>query len=293
MKVLYIPLDFHRHDESPELFTDLVDALGGTVYRSWEHAMVYQPDVILFHGGLNPDELGTLKKFLKVPVYMWTGDCRYIPQESLMMYRDVVDAYLLPFEGRVKDRYQSILGKPCYFQWEPIQNWRFKEPKEMQEGKVVFVGNLYDNLPGGKSRSEICSYLGARIKEFAAYGSGFDMSADNNNLPNFYNKSYIVIAENNMHDIGWYFTPRNIGGMAAGSCVVMRWFPDIEIFFKDGDNCFVYHHKYELLDIIQFLQINPEVRNKVAKNGYDKVRSNFTVNNFAASIESLFITKNK
>lgn len=288
MKVLYIPLDFHRHDESPELFTDLVEALGGAVYRSWEHAMVYQPDVILFHGGMNPDELSTLKKFLKVPVYMWTGDCRYIPQESLMMYRDVVDVYLLPFEGRIKDRYQNILRKPCYFLWEPIQNWRFKEPKEMQEGKVVFIGNIYDNLPGAEERMEIMQFLNNRIDNLKAYGS-FPGCAEleNNRVPEVYNNSYAVIAENNMHDIGWYFTPRNIGGMAAGSCTLMRHFPGIEDFFTDGYDCFIYHHKHELLNIIEFLQNNPDVRNLVAGNGYNRAVANFHVTNFANKFKDI------
>src|SRR3990167_20453 len=160
MKILYIPLDFYRHTKSPELFTDLVNALKGEIYQSKEQAVAYSPDIILFHGGLTPRELFDLKSDLNnIPVLMWTGDCRYVPQESLMIFKDVVDMFLLPFDGDAKNRYSDVLGKPCHFIWEPIQNWRFKEWKEMISGPVTFVGNLYENLPGGETRSEIFSFI--------------------------------------------------------------------------------------------------------------------------------------
>lgn len=286
MKILYIPLDFHRHAESPELFTDLVNALGGEIYQSKEQAIAYKPDVILFHGGLSPDDLRILKNELNAPVFMWTGDCRYIPQESLMMYRDVADAYCLPFSGEYKERYQRILGKPCYFLWEPIQDWRFKDYRELNEGHVIFAGNLYDNLPGGESRSEILSFLSIHLRELKIYGNlPGSQPVDNNLLPLLYNDAYVVIAENNIHDIEGYFTPRNIGGMAAGSCVVMRRFPGIENFFTDGIDCFIYNNKYELLDIIQFLQRNPKIRNSIAGHAYCRAVYGFTVYDFSSSFK--------
>jgi spore maturation protein CgeB len=55
--------------------------------------------------------------------------------------------------------------------------------------------------------------------------------------------------------------------MAAGSCVVMRRFPNIERFFIDGYDCIVYDNEYELADIINFLKKNPETRNYIAQNG--------------------------
>lgn len=289
MKILYIPLDFHRHAESPELFTDLVNALGGEIYQSKEQAIAYKPDVILFHGGLSPDDLRILKNELNAPVFMWTGDCRYIPQESLMMYRDVADAYCLPFSGEYKDRYQRILGKPCYFLWEPIQNWRFKHPKELKEGPVTFAGNLYDSLPGGETRPEMLSFLNIHLRELKIYGSFPGCSTiDNGRLPEIYNNSYVVIAENNIHDIPAYFTPRNIGAMASGSCVVMRWFPGIEEFFIDGVDCFVYKHKYELLDIILFLQKNTKIRHEIAIGGNKEALRSYTPEMFALRFKDIY-----
>ena len=288
MKILYIPLDYHRHRESPELFTDLVNALEGEIYQSSEQAVAYKPDIILFHGGLIPSDLKILKLLTGAPVIMWTGDCRYMPQESLMMYRDIVDIFLLPFDGEHKDRFSALLCKPCYFIWEPIQNWRFKQPQDLLEGPVSFIGNIYDNLPGGEDRLYTMEFIDERVKEMKIRGA-FPGSepVDNDIVPYIYNDAYIVIAENNMHDIQYYFTPRNIGGMAAGSCVVMRWFPGIEGFFEDGHNCFIYRHKYELLDIIQFLQKNPSVRNKVALNGYLEASNKFGVKNFANRVKEI------
>jgi hypothetical protein len=288
MKILYIPLDFHRHTESPELFSDLVKALKGEIYQSREQAINFKPDVVLFHGGLTPNELYGLKKDLHVPILMWTGDCRYMPQPSLMMYKDVVDAFILPFSGKAKQRHSKLIGKPCYFLWEPIQNWRFKKPQELLEGPVTFVGNLYETLPGGETRQEIISFINTYANDLRVYGNFPGCSSlDNNLLPERYNNSYAVIAENNLHDIDDYFTPRNIGAMAAGSCVAMRYFPNIEEYFVDGKDCFVYRHKYELLDIIQFLQRNPVIRNRVASDGYYTALSYFSLDNFATEFKNI------
>ena len=56
MKILYIPHNYYRHETNPELFTDLVNALGGEIYKSSLQAREYKPDVILFHGSLGPDD---------------------------------------------------------------------------------------------------------------------------------------------------------------------------------------------------------------------------------------------
>lgn len=82
--------------------------------------------------------------------------------------------------------------------------------------------------------------------------------------PDLYNNSYIVLAENNIHNVNLYFTPRNLGGMAAGSCTLHRWFPGAEGLFPEY---LLYRDKYDLLEKIIFMRNNPTERDKAAENG--------------------------
>lgn len=289
MKILWIPLDYQRHIESPELFTDTINALNTRcdckIYDGdLRGAATFEPNVILFQGSLSLDLLSLLKETTKAFICMYTGDCRTTPTQGLIDYKDVVDCYLLPFGGQLLNIYSTILGKPCHFLWESIQNWRFKSPKMMEKGIVTFVGNIYNDLPGKEPREELSSFLSEKVSnlEIRGNGHGGRMKGEilNDNVPELYNNSYIVIAENNYSSIENYFTPRNIGGLASGSCVLMKYFPGIEKFFQNLVHCIYYKDKYELLQWIEFLKNNPNIRNEIASQGFGLANTNFTTDSW-------------
>jgi hypothetical protein len=194
-----------------------------------------------------------------------------------MEMRDVVDHFIVPFSGDVALNYQRILQRPVHFLWEPIQDWRFRRPKEMNSGPIVFVGNQYEHLPGNEIRSELCTFIKSRVPELELYGNiaGSKGEIPYTNVPDLYNNAYIVICENNHHDVDNYFTPRNIGAMAAGSCSLHRTFPGIDKVFEGLDLGYHYNHKYELLQAINFLKHNPEIRNRIAVSSHKYARNNF------------------
>lgn len=296
-RLLYIPLDYHRHTEDPMLFSDILDAFGKQInvkiFAGIDDAINWKPDVIFFQGSLSLEECFELKNKTNALFTMWTGDARYAPNPSLLLYKEVVDLFLLPFDGKTRYLYKAALQKECAFIWEPIQNWRFKSPQYLNDGSVVFVGNLYDNFPGGEKRLEIIEFLSGRIKDFEFRGNliGNASPIDYKLVPEYYNNAYITICENNYDDIESYFTPRNIGAMAAGSCSLHRIFPSIENFFWNGSNCFHYRNKYELLEYIYFLQTNPKVRNRIAQEGYKHAYERFTADNWVTKYLDI-LTKN-
>jgi spore maturation protein CgeB len=93
-----------------------------------------------------------------------------------------------------------------------------------------------------------------------------------------------VICENNFHEIAEYFTPRNIGALAAGSCALMRVFPGIEKHFQNLVHCIYYHDEFELLEWIYFLNNNPTFRNNIAGNGFSLANTNFTAKQWAREL---------
>ncbi len=239
MRVLLIPLDYHRHTEDDMLFGDMLRAFqkqGESIMYDGnvDNAINFKPDAIFFQGSVSIEDLSKIKENTGAKVAMWTGDCRYSPTEGLINYRNVIDCYLLPFSGELLNNYSIILGKPCFFIFEPIQNWRFREPKEMNSGRIIFVGNAYETFLGGETRVEIINFLSRLLPEFEVYGNIINSKGtlDYKVVPEVYNDSFLVIAENNIHDVQDYFTPRNLGAMGA-SCCLSRAFSGIENHFKN------------------------------------------------------------
>lgn len=292
MKFLLIPLDSYKHQTDDRMFGDMFRAFAkndaAMMFTDIETAILFEPDVVFYQGGLTKDQCIQLKNATDCHWVTWTGDVRYAPMEHLILCKEFTDLFLLPFTGNLLKRYYKCLGVPCRFIWEPFQNWKFIEPKQMQEGKISFVGNNYATVPGGEERRELLPFIKQEFPEFECYGSGFDKGPISNfDVPQLYNDSYAVICDNNWNDIASYFTPRNLNAMSAGSCAVMRIFPDIEKYFTNYKHCIYYKHKYELLDVLSFLKKSPDVRNKIAQAGYDHVKKNFTFDNFVEQFKAV------
>lgn len=286
MKLLYIPLDYQRHESDDTLFGDFLRGFQAVsdarIFTDMRGAIEFRPEVVFFQGSLTVEDLVLLKEKTGAKIVMWTGDCRYAPTKSLMDYKEIVDLYLLPFSGGKLIEYYALLGKPCEYLYEPIQDWRFKEPKELKTGNIVFVGNHYGNFPGGESRTEIIKFLNAHLRNgIEVYGNigGSRGEIPNKDVPALYNNAYAVICENNIHDVDGYFTPRNIGAKAAGTCPLFRHYEGHH--YGHLQNCLSYRHKYELLDYIVFLYQNPDVRNKIAKRAYLGASEMFKAKNWA------------
>jgi len=280
MRVLLIPLGWDKPNEH----VDLVNAFNvnheAVLFEHIWQAHHYQPEVVFYQGGLSARDCKALKETTNSKWVTWTGDVRYAPLQHLQEAKEFTDVFLVPFAGELLDAYSVLLGKPCRYIWEYFPDYRLREPIEMNDGKVSFVGNVYNCVPGGESRIELSEFIKNHINSYEIHGSGNGEQIPVEQVPDLYQSSYIVIAENNWQDILGYFTPRNLQGMSA-SCCVMKEFPGIENHFTNWVNCVYYKHKYELLDIITYLKLNPDVRNRIAKAGYNLVKNKYSTTNWA------------
>lgn len=285
MKILYTPLDYHRHSEDDRLFGDMLRAFQKqsqcVIYNgNITEAINFKPDSVFYQGSLSKEDCIKIKTETKCKWTTWTGDVRYAPLQYLVEAAEFTDKYFFPFSGDLLKTYRKLLDRECNFIFEPLQNWRFRSANQINSGDITFVGNRYEHLPGGIERAELKD-LSEKIRQLKCYGSGYSLGQINNyDVPMLYNNSYAVIAENNWSDIEDYFTPRNLGAMAAGSCCLMKVFPGIENHFENWKHCIYYRHQYELIDIINFINANPEVRNRIAKSGYELVKKKYSMDNF-------------
>jgi len=288
MKFLFIPIDFHIQGVLAGV-EDAFKSIGheAVVYSTFDDAVGFSPDAIVYQGSLEPNICAKLKKSTGATFVMITGDFRYTPTPSLMELRGITDLYLLPFTGEYRRLYEHILGVRCEYLFEYIHPHRYMQPYDREYGAIVFVGNSYTHFPS--NRQQIMEFLSIHIQGFFCYGSLGAISngvVQNNLVPILYNKSYAVVCENNWHDVEGYFTPRNVGAMAAGSCALMKHFPGIESHFYSWENCIVYKHQYELIDICNFLINHPDIRNKIANKGYQH-SLNFGPSKWAERLVSL------
>lgn len=280
MRVLLIPLGWDK----PEEHKDLVEAFNinhkAVLYEIEGQSYHFEPDIIFYQGGLSQSSCSLIKETTNAKWITWTGDVRYAPMQHLQECKEFTDLFLVPLMGDRLETYSNLLGKPCKFIWEYFPSHRVRLPKQIDSGKVTFVGNVYNCIPGGESRIELAEFINNHINESEIYGSSEKTKQiPVESVPDLYQDSFIVIAENNWHDINGYFTPRNLQGMSS-SCCLMKWFPKIERFFTNWHDCVYYNNKYELLDIIDYLKRNPDKRNEIAFNGQKTFKERFTLNNW-------------
>lgn len=282
-KLLYIPLGSVEQAKPDYLFEAFKEKFDVRLFSGVEHAIEFQPNVVHVHSGAFPvSGLLTMKNEIPGSIWtQWTGDANYAPLQPVIIGKDVFDYTFLAVGDGQNNMYKSLAGMNVGFLPEAIPNERIFEPKNLQNGPIVFVGNLYDSLPGGDERKEMAQFLGSRLKNFVVYGN-FHVDGVTcygpipwERLPDIYNSAFVTIAHDNYWDIKNYFTQRHLEAM-ANSCCLSRRFEGFDSKFADYNHVVSYKNKYELFDMIQFLLKNPSVRNDIAKAGHHYIKSLFT-----------------
>jgi len=231
--------------------------------------------IFIQSGALSPERLQEIKG--DAQVYQWTGDCRPELLPEVLLYKGIADKTFLACGIGQKQMYEDALGHEV--EWMQHAATIFIEPKEMQAGQITFIGNFYDQFPGGDERNKLCVELlrnyGSKFDSFGSWGSGRG-SVIYDSTPGIYSNSYISISANIFNDIDGYWSNRPYDILAAGSCCLMRYVPGIELHFKNMEHCVYYFSNDEAIEKIAWLIANPDYRNKIAKAGYLHVKENHT-----------------
>ena len=274
MKLLYAPL-LSLKPEEDDLLKAFI-AKGWNVHR-WESArkaIDFNPDLVYVHAGsIANNELQWVKNSTDALWTQWTGDCRDDLLEPVMMGKRIYDLTFLATAGGQGRKYQRALKHPVYRLEHAVADWQFKEVRNDVE-RIVFVGNNYTHLRGGKEREEINKFLSFQLDDFAVYGNGWNSGYYSHagilpfeETPFMYNSAIAGLGHNNYQNIRGYHSNRPLGILAAGTVLLMRKFKGIKDYFQDGENCLVYKTKEEALDLIKELKSNPARRMELAAKG--------------------------
>lgn len=285
--LLFIPLDYHKRNVQLYFYEGLKSEFDVRYFMGSNADIIRnKPDVIYCQSGaLPPNELQALKKRTKAKVIQWTGDCRPELLPEVLQYTGIADRTFLACGIGQRKEYERELEHPVI--WLQHAATMFVEPQELNEKSIAFVGNYYDQFPGGAERNKLCYDLDVKYGEdFYCYGSWIESrgTVPYDDTPWIYSNAYISISANIYNDIEGYWSNRPYDILAAGSCCLMRYVPGIERHFTDMEHCVVYKSNEEAMEKIEWLLANPVIRNRIAKAGFEHVRTNHSYINRAKEI---------
>lgn len=293
-RLLFIPLHYNAN---PRPHEDWFNGLGKyyhcTYYESRMQVDSVQFDFILIQSGaIDCDTI----RFINISskVIQWTGDARADVMENVTQYKGIADLTLLAVGIGQKEMYEKAMGTPVDYLQQGVFSSFFIKPQKLESGKTVFIGNNYDHFPGAIEREQLCWELadGSHC-DFETIGNGWTRSYNNTrSIPyidsaKIYNESYISISHACFNDIDGYYSNRTIDIMAAGGCCLMRRFPGCENYFTELYDCMFYSTTEEAIEKINYLYERPDVRNEIAKNGYNKARLKHTFDVRAREVKEL------
>ncbi len=267
-KLLFIPQDYHLQPHKP--WFDAFSLHFETKYFTTPgEAVSFHPHYVFMQSSAIGGEIIHLLKDLGAKIIQWTGDARYeLLSEVINTPADIT--FLAAGVGQ-KEMYEKELQHPVYYLQHAAHE--FREVNKWASG-IVFVGNNYDQFPGGKERNELCELLTKEFEDFNVFGSGYNLPQYRNpatipydQVADLYNRSYISISASIFNDIEGYWSNRPLDIMAAGSCCLMRYSPNLEKYFKDGIDCMFYYSNEDAVQKIRFLKLHPWLRSEIANNG--------------------------
>lgn len=297
-RLLFIPLNYDIYPRPHEDWFNAFNKYFKCVYfgeNFWANSEFTFDYIFVQSGAIDMQWLLALKEKYKSKIIQWTGDARAGLMDNVTQYKGIVDLTLLAVGIAQKKMYENALGSPVDYLQQGVFESFFLPPKELQSGKIVFIGNKYDQFEGSRERSELCEMLSKEFpNDFEVIGNGFNNPKYNNSrsIPyldsaKIYNKSYISISHACFNDIEGYYSNRTLDIMASGGCCLMRYSKDAEKYLAGLDVVAFYDSNKDCLKQINRLIENSQLRNNVSVNGSLLAKRNHTFEHRIIEIKEL------
>jgi spore maturation protein CgeB len=264
--------------------------------RALEVAKEWKPDIIFLQiqapNIIDEDTASELTKYGFT--INWTGDVRQpIPEWYEQIAKHV---NLTSFSNEHDVNQFSRLGYNSEFLQIGFDETIFKNEynSKIHNFDIVFLGQNYaGQFPLSTERFNMVSHMKRHFgSKFGVFGSGW-RDADGSALGNqvheakIYNTAKIGI--NHSHfNIDRYSSDRLFRLMGSGTMCLSHHYIGIEKDFEIGKHLDTYNSFEELTNKVSYYLNNEIERNKIAMAGYDYVRENFTFDNMAKNIKTIY-----
>jgi len=269
--------------------TILVTSFGKTIKDYCDRYKKFKPDFI-FQTGIgfpkcNLDVQRELKN-LGAKLVMWYPDAYWLFQEPSRTYFldafNIFDLILTTMRGHVeiaKPYTNKVVWGPHYF--DPTF---FKSNKILnQENDVTFIGGKTE---ASFQREEYLTEIAKNGYKLKVIGYGFNINNEKTQYD--WNGEHIAIAyksskiglniiSGGILNCDLQFSARAYQAIGCGCFLLTEYIPNIEELFVPGIHLDVFHTKEEMLEKIKYYIENPEIREKIAKQGQEEVLKNHTI----------------
>ena len=248
----------------------------------------FQPDFVFQTGIGYPKcdlEVQESLKNLGVKLVMWYPDAYWLFQEPSRSYFldafNVFDLFLTTMKGHVevsKPYTDKVVWAPHYF-----DSTFFKTDKNTkQENDICFIGGKTLVSP---QREEYLKELEKRYKlkvigyGFTINGKKTQASWNGEHIAEAYKSSKIGlnIVSGGIFDCELQFSARVYQAVGCGCFLLTEYISNIESMFVPGVHLDVFYSKEEMINKVDYYLNHPEIREKIAEQGYQEVMKNHDI----------------
>lgn len=251
------------------------------------HVRDFKPDLIhtqlQLTGLLDASAITEARRICpNVIITNWSGDCRDHAPSTFTSIANAVDYSLISNTGQLELYKQAGCTNMRYWQIGYDPKVAFPSNNTEFTYDISFIGNNYGTtFPDGPLRLNAAHALTNNFgAKFGLFGSNYNITSRITHSPqesnSVYNNSLCVLSISNFNNISHYFSDRLLLCLASGRPTISWYFPGCENYFVEGSEIFIARSNQDIIEIVKYCKANPDIANKVGRNGYKRVLKEHT-----------------
>ncbi len=253
---------------------------------------VFDPDIIFIYSMDMP--LGVLQKIAgdSVKTMMYYEDLRREVSTSLSQMGRLVDFFLVTNKGMLAEYKQAGIANPIYFIGAcDRHDHRLRHPVlPVWKSDIAFIGQAR----AGESRVVLTRKLAERFN-VKVYGKNWQAFGVRATLKTVTPRRYalvcrgakIIIGADITDKVEGYWSNRLWLTLGCGGFFLTAYVRGMEKYFENKRHLVWYHSESECLSLAEEYLAQPELRRKIARQGYQLVHEHYTFHHFVQRAISL------
>jgi hypothetical protein len=253
----------------------------------------FDPDIIFIYSKDIP--LGVLQKIAGGPVktMMYYEDMRRELPASLVQMGMLVDFFLTTNKGMLADYKKAGIAQPIYFIGAcDRHDHRMRRPVlPVWKSDIAFIGQARSD----ESRVVLIRKLADRFK-VKVYGKNWQAFGIKPTLKAVSPRGYalicrgakIILGADITNEVEGYWSNRLWLTLGCGGFFLTAYVRGMETYFENKRHLVWYHSEGECLSLAEEYLAKPDMRHKIARQGYHRVHKHHTFHHFVRRAIALY-----
>jgi spore maturation protein CgeB len=253
----------------------------------------FNPDLIFIYSKDIP--LGVLQQIAggQIKIVLYYEDMAHQVSPALAQMGRLVDIFLATNQGMLPQYKQAGIVRPVYFTGAcDRHDHRRRYPLlPVWKSDIAFIGQARE----GESRVRLTRKLAERFK-VKVYGKNWQAFGIKPALKTITPRRYalvcrgakIMLGADITDEVEGYWSNRLWLTLGCGGFFLTAYVRGMENFFENRCHLVWYHSESECLSLAEEFMARPELRRKIARQGYDLVHEHHTFHHFVRRALALF-----